>query len=694
VTPERWRRIKEISQAVWDRTPAERDSYLDSQTGGDADLRSEVEKILRYATGTGYLDKPAWGVLPNEREFEPGTLLGPYEILCEVGAGGMGRVYKARDTRLERTVAIKVLSAEFSHRLRIEGRAISALNHPHVCGLYDIGNQDGAAYLVMEYVQGETLAAALRRGPQPVGDVLRYGAEIAGALAAAHDQGIVHRDLKPANIMITPSGAKVLDFGVARMAHEEPGESGGVAGTAAYMSPSQLNGSPADRRSDIFALGLVLCEMVTGTRPSAESAEERKNLPSELSALIERCLQVEAWRRFQRMDEVQTELERLQRKLAAQAARRSVSRPWRVAVAAVFIAAAGGRAVWWSIAARPSAEHRQPPVVEATSPATEPRAPEPRVVESSAAAPAKPAVPPVTAAPPVVRVDRRVNLDPPSVATLAKYTGIERDPSLSPDGTKVAFAWQRESRQGFGIYLRPVTGAEAPIQLTSGEFEDWGPAWSPDGKRIAFRRKGGKTGSSGIYWVSASGGTENYLVPIGPQDSSTLPQLSWSHDGKWVAAPDREPSGTTHIYLISVATGEKRALTSNAVGTDHAPAFSPDGKSLAYNSCSRGLMACDVFVLDLGRDMRSVRRSRITDERDYVRGIAWAPDGKSLIYSAAVAEQSSTFLWRVSVDPPGIPQRIDMAGPRAAHPAISGNASLLAYTRIGNWNLMMIRNFR
>ncbi len=222
MTAERWQRVKEVFQSAAERRPEDRDAFLAAETSGDRELRLQVEKMLRHASGTGLLDRPAWDGLRFDSQLAAGMCLGPYEILEEAGAGGMGRVYKARDTRLGRMVAIKVLNAEFSDRFQAEARAISALNHPHVCGLHDIGEQDGMAYLVMEYVEGESLAARLARGPMPVEEVVRYGEEIADALAAAHAQGIVHRDLKPDNIMITKSGAKVLDFGVARMAVPAP----------------------------------------------------------------------------------------------------------------------------------------------------------------------------------------------------------------------------------------------------------------------------------------------------------------------------------------------------------------------------------------------------------------------------------------------------------------------------------------
>jgi serine/threonine protein kinase len=213
-----------------------------------------------------------------------GAKLGPYEILDPLGAGGMGEVYKARDTRLDRIVAIKVLPAQFAahpearQRLEREARAVSALNHPHICTLYDIGQQDGLDYLVLEYLEGETLSSRLKQGPLPVDTALRYAIEIAGALDRAHRQGIVHRDLKPGNIMLTKSGSKLLDFGLAKVkeAAKSPSEDatasltrnlttspGAILGTFQYMSPEQLEAKDADARSDIFAFGAVLFEMLT-----------------------------------------------------------------------------------------------------------------------------------------------------------------------------------------------------------------------------------------------------------------------------------------------------------------------------------------------------------------------------------------------------------------------------------------------
>src|SRR5579864_2347605 len=213
-----------------------------------------------------------------------GKRLGPYEILSAVGTGGMGEVYRARDTRLDRTIAIKVLPAhladkpELRERFEREARTVASLNHPHICTLYDIGHQDGTDYLVMEYLEGETLAERLKKGPLPLAQVLQYAVEIADALDKAHRKGITHRDLKPGNIMLTKSGAKLLDFGLAKLrgsplasplsqlptANDTITAQGTILGTLQYMAPEQLEGKEADARTDSFAFGVVVYEMATG----------------------------------------------------------------------------------------------------------------------------------------------------------------------------------------------------------------------------------------------------------------------------------------------------------------------------------------------------------------------------------------------------------------------------------------------
>src|SRR5712675_1771460 len=236
--------------------------------------------------------------------LSPGVRLGPYEILDAIGAGGMGEVYRAKDTRLDRTVAIKILPAHLSsdplrkQRFDREAKTISSLNHPNICVLHDVGQQDGIDYLVMECVEGETLAKRLEKGALPLEQVLKYGMQIADALDKAHRSGVVHRDLKPGNIMLPPTGAKLLDFGLAKPAvplttgatltaaaqQTTPvTQQGTILGTFQYMSPEQIEGKELDGRSDIFSLGTVLYEMLTGQR-----AFSGKSQLSVASAILEK----------------------------------------------------------------------------------------------------------------------------------------------------------------------------------------------------------------------------------------------------------------------------------------------------------------------------------------------------------------------------------------------------------------------
>jgi predicted Ser/Thr protein kinase len=300
-------------------------------------------------------------------QIAPGTRLGPYEIETLLGAGGMGRVFRARDTRLGRAVAIKVCLEAFSDRFEREARSIAALNHPHVCTLYDIGPN----YLVMELVEGETLASILEKGPRPVDDALSEGSQIADALAAAHARGIVHRDLKPGNVMITPAGVKVLDFGLAKRAttvdeHAETTapttgyvrtEVGLLMGTVAYMSPEQAEGKPVDARSDVFAFGVVLYEMLCGRRPfrgettlatlasTLQTAPDpprslRKEIPAGAERIILRCLEKRPEARYDSARELHRDL------VALRAAKTTGARGARVALVAVALTVAVGAAIW------------------------------------------------------------------------------------------------------------------------------------------------------------------------------------------------------------------------------------------------------------------------------------------------------------------------------------------------------------
>jgi len=305
MTAERFRQIAELYHAAREGTAGERAALLER---ADPELRREVESLLAQPDSGELPDRPAIQDIAELREdstvtgLTSGACLGPYRLESKLGEGGMGEVFRAIDTRLGRAVAIKTTQARFSARFEREARAISSLNHPNICTLHDVGPN----YLVMELVEGETLAARLKRGPLPLKTVLLYGAQIAAAMVEAHGKDIIHRDLKPGNIMIGKSGVKVLDFGLARSGQDETvTASRMIVGTPAYMAPEQRQGKPADARSDIYAFGLIFHEMLTGTR----TGPQRKRIrPRKLEKIVSRCLAEDPAKRWQSTAGLQKEL--------------------------------------------------------------------------------------------------------------------------------------------------------------------------------------------------------------------------------------------------------------------------------------------------------------------------------------------------------------------------------------------------
>ncbi len=656
--PERWQKIEQTYHAVAALPREERAPWLERECEGDAELRAEVERMLAVDSGgIGFLETPAMEVaaraLAEAAPLRTGSRFGPYEIGGLLGAGGMGEVYRARDPRLNRTVAIKVLPAIGAddpgrrRRLLQEARAASALKHPNIVTIYDILSEGGRDALVMEYVAGRTLDEKLAGRSLPLGEALHYAIQIAGALATAHAAGIVHRDVKPGNIMVTGEEAgpgtrtgtvTVLDFGLAKFPETEGGPVGNLAtgegrifGTVAYMSPEQAEGRRVDTRSDTFSFGLVLYEMLTGrkaflrdTTTSTLAAILRDEfapapgIPERLRMVLARCLRKEPDKRAQSMADIKVLLEEIREELETPpAGSRGTFRHWKtwpIAAALLVVLAAVG----WLVFARSGYK------VEAVT------------------------VRPVTS-----------------------YPGLATAPSFSPDGNQVAFSWDGEKQDNSDIYVKLVD-SPAALRLTTNAAPDVLPAWSPDGRQIAFLRASGPK-SRELLLVSPLGGAERKLAElsqgVNPAQWWTAP--AWTPDSKFLAVRDGSA-----IVLISVESGERRKLTSppeNWNG-DWQAAFSPDGKTLAFARIRNGPMQ-DVFVAPVS-DAAKVRQ--LTHDSIGIGGLAWTNDGKEIVFASSRGGDQS--LWRISVSG-GAPELVTAAGTSASHPAIARQGQRAAFVR-------------
>ena len=415
MSSERWRQIEELYHAA-------RENGEGVLADADPALRREVERLLTQDSegGSKLLDQRAADLLASSHRtpVTTGSQLGPYKIEALLGQGGMGQIFRATDTRLGRAVAIKIANERFSDRFEHESRAIAALNHPNICTLHDVGPD----YLVMELVDGETLAARLKRGKLSIDQTIRFGAQIAEALAAAHAKGIIHRDLKPANIMLTKSGVKVLDFGLAKSAVDRSLTDAGVLmGTPAYMAPERFEGKEADARTDIYALGLMLSEMATGKR-----SEPFEGMPQALDRVVKRCLEKDPDERWQSARDLKWELES-----SASAPVAASSRSWNV-----LLASAVGL-VALLVAALGVVYFRKP---------------------------ASPLLPPVRMTVLLPEQSRPFSL------------------AVSPDGREIAIVLVKDGKQQ--IWVRALDALEpTAIAGTDGAAD---PFWSPDSRSIAF----------------------------------------------------------------------------------------------------------------------------------------------------------------------------------------------------------------
>ena len=627
---DRWKKVQELYEAAIALSPEKRAEFLEQKCPADAELRGEVQSLLGQQADS-FLES---GPLSAIKTLSAGARLGNFEIVELIGRGGMGEVYRARDTRLKRDVAIKVLPAGLARdpdriaRFEREARAAGGLNHPNIVAVYEFGRDDDTYWIATELVAGESLVKAIERGPLGVPRALEIAGQIADGLAAAHAAGIVHRDLKPANIMVTRDGrAKILDFGLAlrrRTSQDSTtldltGE-GTVLGTAGYMSPEQVRGEVVDHRSDLFSFGVILFEMLGGKRAFAggssvevmhailkeDPPELPASVPPALERIVRRCLEKDRERRFQTATDLLFALQFLPHSpTQAERPKRSAWWKWVAPLAACAIA---GAAYWMGV-----------------------RAP-------------KPAAPPATTL-------RRLTNDP----------GLTTNAAISPDGKFVAYV-----RNGH-IWVQQADGGSA-IQVTDDPADDSDPVFSPDGTQIAFRseRAGG-----GIYVAPALGGDARELMPQGHQPR-------FSPDGRWLMywiGPDPLDWAWRETRLfIQPMSGGAATQVGDGCWLRGTGVWSPDGSRILFLAeCGNNVPTAWVFTLD-GRDLKPNR------DVPRVRFDQWIADPPRILGRQAVGDATYIAALPISADGTkvtGPPQRLTSFPDNVTHVSAALNGRMV-----------------
>ena len=656
-----------------------------------------------------------------------GDRLGVYEIGSPLGAGGMGEVYRARDPRLGRDVAIKVLPAEFSadadrlRRFEQEARAAAALNHPNILTVYEIARADGIPYIVSELLDGQTLRETLRHGPLPARTAVAYGVQIVSGLAAAHDKGVVHRDLKPENLFVTTDGrVKILDFGLAKLLESVPAAAGAsmlatrpgdttpgaVLGTIGYMSPEQVRGQTADHRSDLFSFGAVLYEMVSGERPfQGDSPADTmsailRSEPRELSTIarghvspgleriVEHCLEKEPGRRFQSARDLAFDLEALSGISTAAPPKPIVAHPWYRRQAGVILATAvgivcGGLAIW--LLDRATRRRPDTPIVTQVRRFTH----EPGVSEWPTWSPDGSLL--AFAANRDGHFDIYVRrIEGGQEVNVTNNAADNLQPAFSPDGNSIAFVSTRASRTrlvkvgqrsgntesrayGGDVWIVPTLGGQARRVAVEGNF----PVWHPTGRKVAF--VGGPEAHRSILEGTLEGGMPRSVVPSN-ESAWEITHVHYSPHAGWITFETAEGQ----IFIVPAAGGRVRKL---ANGVSHV--WEPSGTHLYY--CVRdsgGGTRLETISIDESTGAITAQPSTIGLMTGFLRDLAVSDNGQHLAFTEVEGSMNLTRL-ALTVDgsaPAGVEQTLSAGQVFDGQPNISPDSQRIAYTsnRLGH----------